>query len=114
VFQRARATSVGDCVFATRPKFQKREPAPDEVCRIDGTVGGSLDYPTYELTIGATGRVTADVRARIVIVEGAVEGDIYANEAVVLLGTANVLGDIASPRVSIEEGATFNGHLKSL
>lgn len=112
MFQRARATSVGDCIFATRPKFKKGEPALDAGCRIDGTVGGSLDYPTEKLTIGESARVTADVRAKIVTVAGTVEGDIYANEAVFLLRTAHVLGNIESPRFSIEEGATFNGHFK--
>lgn len=114
MFHKARASSAGDSVLATRPNFKKHDPALDEVCRIDGTVQGSMDYPAYELTIGENGRVKADVRARIIIVEGAVEGDIHGDEAVYLRRTAHVFGNIKSPRVAIEDGAAFNGRIKSL
>lgn len=101
-------------MLATRPNLDKHEPVADDGCRIDGTVGGDLDYPADELTIGENGQVTADVRARKVTVEGTVEGDIYASEAVYLLRTAHVVGNIESPRFSIEDGATFNGRLKKV
>ena len=114
MFHRAQATSVGDCVYATRPKFKKREPASDESCHFDGTVEGTLNYPKFKLTIGENGRVTSDVRARIVIVEGTVEGDIYGSEAVYLCRRAHVFGNIESPRFSIEDGAVFNGRIKQI
>jgi cytoskeletal protein CcmA (bactofilin family) len=72
-----------------------------------------MNYPKHHVTIGESGLVKANVVARIIIVDGTVEGDIEAEEAVYLSHTAHVLGNIKSPRVSIAEGATLDGGLKT-
>jgi cytoskeletal protein CcmA (bactofilin family) len=113
VFQKPRATSVGDCVLGTRPKFKKPDSAQAEGFRIDGTVQGTMNYPEHTLTIGTSGQVKADVRAKIIIVQGTVEGDVHGDEAVFLRHTAHVLGNIKSPRVSIDDGATFEGTIET-
>ena len=41
--------------------------------------------------------------------EGTVRGDITAEGQIVLLGSADVVGDIRAPRVRLEAGARFRG-----
>jgi len=76
---------------------------------LQGEVDGSVDLKDHSLTIGPQGKVLAHISARIISVEGTVEGDLTASEKVVLRGTARVLGDIFSPRVVMEDGASFLG-----
>ncbi len=113
MFHKPRATSVGDSVLGTRPYFEEADPATEEVFRIDGTVQGSMDYPSHTLKIGKSGQVKAGVRAKIIIVEGIVEGDIHGDEAVFLRRTARVFGNIKSPRVSIDDGAIYEGSIET-
>jgi cytoskeletal protein CcmA (bactofilin family) len=49
------------------------------------------------------------VIGRIVTVEGRIEGNIQADEQVILRSSAHVHGDIAAPRVVLEDGARFRG-----
>ena len=44
-------------------------------------------------------------------IEGTVTGDICGSENVIIANTGNVLGNIDSPRVSLEDGAKFKGSI---
>lgn len=81
----------------------------DEDLVIQGRVEGSVDLKEHAVTVGPEGEVKADVRGRVVTVEGHVEGNLRAEEQVVLRGSARVLGDIAAARVTLEDGAYFSG-----
>ena len=48
-------------------------------------------------------------RARTIVVDGTVEGDLYALESISIRPTARVLGNLMAPRVAIADGASFNG-----
>jgi cytoskeletal protein CcmA (bactofilin family) len=76
---------------------------------IDGQFEGSVDVPEHSLTVGTQGKVKAEIRARQVIVFGSVEGKITARDKIDLRKTGNVVGDLISAGVSIEEGAYFKG-----
>lgn len=76
---------------------------------IQGRVEGSVDLKQNSVTVGPEGAVKADISGRVVTVEGSVEGDIRADEQVVLRSTARVQGDISAPRVMLEDGAHFVG-----
>jgi cytoskeletal protein CcmA (bactofilin family) len=76
---------------------------------IEGRVEGSVDLKQHSVTIGPQGEVKADIKGRVVTVEGRVEGDLHADEQVILRGTARVQGDISAPRVMLEDGAHFRG-----
>ncbi len=76
-----------------------------------GTVEGSFEC-TDSLTIGAGGRVVGDIRARVIIIKGTVQGNIRASESVTINPGAVVTGEVESPRVTIVEGAQFNGSVK--
>jgi cytoskeletal protein CcmA (bactofilin family) len=81
----------------------------DEDLLIQGNVDGAVDLEEHALTVGAEGRVKANIKARVITVEGEVEGDLRARDQVVLRSQARVKGDITAPRVVLEDGANFRG-----
>lgn len=76
---------------------------------IQGRIEGNVTLKQNHVTIGADGRVKANVNARTVTVEGEVEGDLAGQEQIVLRRSARVVGNISAPRVSLEDGAVFRG-----
>jgi cytoskeletal protein CcmA (bactofilin family) len=87
----------------------KGELSGSEDLYLDGQVEGSIELAGNRLTIGPNGRVKANVNARSAIVQGRLEGNVRATDRVDLKQSAIVLGDIATQRISIEEGAYFKG-----
>jgi cytoskeletal protein CcmA (bactofilin family) len=76
---------------------------------IEGQVEGTIQLREHVLTIGANGRIRAQVFAKSVIVFGEVNGNVTASEKVDIRDNGSVDGDIVSPRVAIAEGAHFRG-----
>ena len=87
----------------------KGELSGSEDLYLDGQVDGSIELAGSRLTIGPNGRVKANVNARSAVVQGRLEGNVRASDRVDLKHSAIVLGDIATQRISIEEGAYFKG-----
>lgn len=83
----------------------------EEDLRIEGRLQGEVSVPEHRVVIGSTGRVEADVRGRVVEVEGRVVGDLVGTERVVVAASGNVEGNIKAPRVSLENGAQFKGSI---
>lgn len=82
----------------------------DEDFVLQGSIEGSIHH-TQHLTVGVDGVVRGDSRARTLVVEGTVYGDLYALESISLTSTAVVNGNLFGPRISIADGATFNGRI---
>jgi cytoskeletal protein CcmA (bactofilin family) len=59
--------------------------------------------------VGPNGQVKANVNAKGVIVQGKLEGNLAASDRVELRKSAIVMGDIATQRIAIEEGAYLKG-----
>jgi cytoskeletal protein CcmA (bactofilin family) len=76
---------------------------------IDGHVEGKIELRDHILTIGANGKIKAQVFAKAVIVLGEVTGNVTATDKVDIRDAGSVDGDIVSPRVAIAEGAHFRG-----
>jgi len=87
----------------------KGELSGSEDLYVDGQVEGSIELSGNRLIIGPHGQVRANVNAKGVIVQGKLEGNIRASERAELTKSAVVIGDIATQRVAIEEGAYFKG-----
>jgi cytoskeletal protein CcmA (bactofilin family) len=83
----------------------------DEDLVIQGRVEGTVDLKQHSVTVGPEGRVKADISGRDVTVEGEVTGNVRAQDHAILRATARVDGDLAAPRVVIEEGAAFRGRI---
>ena len=84
----------------------------EEDLEIEGRVEGQVKLLNHQLTIGANGRVTAQVEAKNVIVVGHVAGNVTATERVEVQATGVVDGDIHAPRLLIQEGAVVNGSIE--
>ena len=83
--------------------------AGNENLVIHGQVAGSISLPNNMLTIGKEGSVDADVSAKAVDIEGKVSGTVQAAEIVRVQPSGYVKGDIAAPRVVLEDGCQFRG-----
>jgi cytoskeletal protein CcmA (bactofilin family) len=79
---------------------------------IEGNVSGSISAKGHEVTVGAAGKLKADISAKVVRIEGSVQGDISGVEKVIISKTGNVLGNIDAPRVTLEDGAKFKGSIE--
>ena len=79
---------------------------------VNGEIQGDLEVPAHQLTIGTGGRLYGDVRAAEVAVMGTLEGDVWAEQKVVLRATATMTGNIRTRSLQIEEGAFFKGKIE--
>jgi cytoskeletal protein CcmA (bactofilin family) len=61
------------------------------------------------LIVGTNGQVDANVSVGVATINGIVNGDVIASEKIQLGRTARVMGNVATPRLVIEEGAVFEG-----
>ncbi len=79
---------------------------------IEGSVKGTVNLKKNTLTIGQRGKVNANVYAKVVQVDGHMKGDLFASEHINIRKSADVQGNICSPRVSLEDGARFKGSIE--
>ena len=79
---------------------------------IEGSVKGSITAKNSEVLVGKSGVLKANIVAKIVRIEGTINGDITGGENVIITKTGNVQGNIQSPRVSLEDGAKFKGSIE--
>lgn len=84
---------------------------------VDGTVQGEIESEGV-LTVGVNASIEAGaknkvaVRTRSAIIHGHVIGDVVVSDRVELTSTAELLGDVTAAKISIQEGAVFNGYCK--
>ena len=83
--------------------------------RVRGRVTGAVDLEVQgfvegeiavggDVTVDSPGIVGAGIRARRLIVRGAVKGDLVGDESILLESGARVVGDLRAPRVAIAQG----------
>ncbi len=104
---------------------EKRE-AEEKVLDVDATMQGTLTFKDAvnlringgfegnlntkgNLMIGEHATVNADVIGETIIVAGKVNGTLIAVKELKLVAPAVVVGEIRTPRLSIAEGAIFEG-----
>jgi cytoskeletal protein CcmA (bactofilin family) len=64
-----------------------------------------------QLIVGPLGKVRTDIVARRVTVAGTLIGNIAASEEVTLLRTGKVLGNITTPKLTVEPGVITEGRV---
>lgn len=79
---------------------------------IDGQVEGKVELPNNQLTVGADGKIKAEIHAKAVVVVGHVIGNVYGAERVEIQTTGRVEGDVAAPKLVVAEGAQINGAIQ--
>jgi cytoskeletal protein CcmA (bactofilin family) len=75
---------------------------------IEGKFQGDIKTDD-QLIVGPTGKVKTDIQARRVTVAGTLIGNILASEEVNLLHTGKVLGNITTPKLTVEPGVITEG-----
>jgi cytoskeletal protein CcmA (bactofilin family) len=87
----------------------KGELSGSEDVYLDGEVEGSIQLHDHSLTIGPNGRIRANINAKEVVIHGKVDGNVAGSQRVELRKSAILVGDIATQRILIEDGAFFKG-----
>src|SRR3989442_14787810 len=105
VTPKAPETARGETTLIGTSIVIKGELSCGEDLYIDGQGEGTIDPKGNRLTIGPNGRVKANVTACAVVVQGKLEGNIQASDRVDLKQSAVVMVNIATHRISIDEGA---------
>lgn len=80
----------------------------DAPVSIDGKLSGEI-YSSKTLIVGKSGSVDAQVDVAVLIVKGIVKGHIKASERIEIRDSGQLLGDVVTPSLVIEEGCVFNG-----
>ena len=76
---------------------------------IRGRVEGQLSLTGCNITVGKEGRIKADLLARVIQVDGFVDGLLQGEEQILLSETGRVRGKLIAPQVILEEGCNFKG-----
>jgi cytoskeletal protein CcmA (bactofilin family) len=79
---------------------------------IDGEAKGKIRLLHSRVSVGPNGKVQADIEARDIVVEGAVQGNLKASESVRLGPSSRVQGSLVTPRVAIDDGARLRGKVE--
>ena len=87
----------------------KGEIAATDPIYIYGSVEGSISAPAHRVTIGKEGTVKADITAREVVIMGDVCGKLHSDERVEIRSEGSLLGNLATKRLCVEEGAVLQG-----
>lgn len=80
---------------------------------VDGEIEGNLHAgePHSRLSVSERGRVSGEVHVPEVMLNGLVEGDVYATGSIELGARAKVEGNVYYNMIRMEAGATVNGKL---
>ena len=81
-----------------------------ETLRIDGKLVGEIRCDKTVI-IGEGALVEASIQADSVVVLGEIRGDVVAKRKITLERTARMTGDLSTPGIVIEEGASLLGQL---
>jgi cytoskeletal protein CcmA (bactofilin family) len=87
----------------------KGELTGNEDLTIEGKVEGKVFLKDHNLTVGANGKLVAEIQAKTVMVLGEITGNITADDKVEVAATGSMRGDIIAPRVVLADGAKFKG-----
>lgn len=88
----------------------KGEIRSQEDLTINGEVTGLVEVIGHRLTIGPNGNLqTNGVKAREVIVMGKMKGSVEASEKVYVRKDAQLVGDVQTAGIVIEDGGYFKG-----
>jgi cytoskeletal protein CcmA (bactofilin family) len=76
--------------------------------KIDGIMRGEIKSSSA-LIVGPKAQVSARIQVGSLIVLGAVEGEIEAEDLIEIRKTGSLEGDVVTRRLALEEGGVFNG-----
>lgn len=77
--------------------------------RVDGHLSGRVSSLDGTLIVSSNGQVDANIEVSVAQIYGTVNGDIIASKRIEMGRVAKVTGNIQTPALVIENGATFEG-----
>ena len=89
--------------------FIKGDLTGEEDLVIRGRLQGEVRLEKNNVTVGQSGKIKADIYGKSIRVEGAVDGNLYGGQEVVIRASGRVQGNIVSPSVTLENGSKFKG-----
>jgi cytoskeletal protein CcmA (bactofilin family) len=104
--QGPQGTFIGQGIKIEAVKITGSEPMT-----INGAILGDIELDST-LTIGGTGAIIGNIRARQLVVDGRIKGTINCDTTIHLTSNAYVLGSITTHALKTEEGARINGQCR--
>ena len=90
--------------------YIKGEIRSREELLVDGDVEGLMESESL-VTIGPTGKVKANIKAREVVIFGSVRGDVEVTGKIAIREQGSLIGNIKSAGISIDDGSYFKGSI---
>jgi cytoskeletal protein CcmA (bactofilin family) len=90
----------------------KGEISGNEDLKLDSKVDGLISIGGFRLTVGPGAKLSGDIVAREALISGEVCGDIRAVDRIEIMKSASIVGDLCTGKITIEEGAYFNGNVE--
>jgi cytoskeletal protein CcmA (bactofilin family) len=90
----------------------KGELSASEDLTLDGHMEGRVTLPDHTLSIGPGANIKASISAKVVVIMGAVTGNVAAGEKIEIRATGSVTGDLMSPRLVVAEGGQLRGKVE--
>ena len=87
------------------------EVSGSEPIHIEGRIESAISMPGGHVGIGRNGMVVSTVHAGEVIVRGTLHGKLTASDRVEIHSSGSLIGDVSTGRISIEDGAYFQGKI---
>lgn len=102
---RAGSATLGKSVVVKGQIFSRED------LTLDGEMEGTVECQEHRLTVGPNAKITASLKAREIIIQGTINGNVEATEKIDLRKEAKLVGDIKTARITIEDGAYFKGSI---
>ena len=102
---RGGAATIGKAVKIVGQIFSKED------LYVDGEIEGTVEAMENKLTIGPHGTAKAGIKAREVVLQGSLQGNVEATEKMEIKKDARLVGDVRTARIMIEDGAYFKGSI---
>lgn len=78
---------------------------------IHGEVEGAINMADAKVVVAESGNVVANILAKEIEVEGAVQGELRATDSVEIRESGRLTGNIRAPRVILSDGCQFKGNV---
>jgi cytoskeletal protein CcmA (bactofilin family) len=78
---------------------------------IDGDIKGNVEVQDSRCTVGPNGNARSNVKAREVIIQGKVQGDVEATQKITIRKDGSLVGNIRTTGIIIEDDAYFKGSI---
>jgi cytoskeletal protein CcmA (bactofilin family) len=99
----------GQTTYIGKSMLIKGEVSGSEPIHVEGRIEGSISLPRNHINVGRHAVVGSDVQAGEVVVRGKLHGKLTVSDRVEIHRTGLLIGDVVTAKISIEEGASFQG-----